>query len=788
MEKHLLSALLATTALLPSHAWAAGDSGENSVQAGEIVVTANKREQNLNDVGLTVAVLSGDVLKDRQVNSLADLAQTIPSLTFSSTVSNTPVFTLRGVGFNEASLGAYPTVSVYADEVPLTFPVLASHSAYDLERVEVLKGPQGTLFGQNATGGAINYIVAKPTGEFQAGADLSYGRFNEVIGEGFVSGPLSDTLAARLSGRFERADGWQISNSRPDDRNGEVENYMGRLQLAFEPSGGMRFLLNVNGWVDKSEPLASQYIGLTPQNPILDPQVELAPFSPLTPRAADWTDGTPFADNWMWQSSFRADIDLSDSLTLTSLTSYTDYKKRQGVDPDGLPDRVQQLDLNEGDIRNFSQEIRISNGGSYDLRWVVGGNYEHSKVNESFFTAIPDSSSNATLGAVFGYPITNATSSVSQKLTNFAFFGNIEYDVISNVTAKAGVRYTEAKSSATSCNADLTGNPNDSGAFFYDILLGGAFGAYQPGDCFAINDQPAAVGDVQPGAPGAFTGSLREDNISWRVGLDWKPQPDILLYANVAKGYKAGSFATLSAFVFSQYAPVTQESVLSYEAGLKASLLGRTLQVNGAAFYYDYKGKQLRSKFDAGPFGILDQLQNVPKSTVKGFELEFVAQPIPNLTLSSNFTYLDAKIDEFSGINPGGVQADFAGTDIPYTPKYQVGANVDYTFPLNDGLDGFIGSSLTFRSSTSAVIGGDLNPLTLVASALNGAPVFEIKDYVLVDLRAGVETSDGRWRFSAWGKNIFNEYYLQDVRANFDVVDRNAGKPATYGVSLGFRY
>lgn len=267
-------------------------TAERPQDSGEIVVTANKREQRLNDVGITVSVLSGDALQNRQINSLEDLANATPGLSFTNSANGTPVYTLRGVGFYETSLGAYPTVSAYVDEAPLAFPVLSSHSAYDLERVEILKGPQGTLFGQNATGGAINYIAAKPTDTLEAGGSLSYGRFNQVIGEAFISGPLAPNLGARLAGRIERADGWQVSNSRPGDRNGKVENYMGRLLINFDPTDRLRFKLNVNGWKDKSETQAPQYIALFPQAPpFLTPQLAASPFSAERPRASDWTPG-----------------------------------------------------------------------------------------------------------------------------------------------------------------------------------------------------------------------------------------------------------------------------------------------------------------------------------------------------------------------------------------------------------------------------------------------------------------------------------------------------------------
>src|SRR3546814_835652 len=160
-------------------------------QVGEIVGTANKREQNLNKVGLTISALSGEALQKQRVTNVADLAKVTPGLTFAPTPNSTPVYTLRGVGFFEASLAAYPDVSLYIDQVPLSLPAMSSLTAFDLERVEVLKGPQGTLFGNNATGGAINFIAAKPTRDLHYGADLSYGRFNTIAVGGVISGPTT---------------------------------------------------------------------------------------------------------------------------------------------------------------------------------------------------------------------------------------------------------------------------------------------------------------------------------------------------------------------------------------------------------------------------------------------------------------------------------------------------------------------------------------------------------------------------------------------------------------------
>jgi iron complex outermembrane receptor protein len=752
---------------------------------GEIIVTANKREQKLNDVGITVAVVSGAQLQNRQINSLADLANTVPSLSYTTSANGTPVYTLRGIGFYETSLGSYPTVSTYVDEVPLAFPVLSSHSAYDLERVEVLKGPQGTLFGQNATGGAINYIAAKPSDKFGAGVDLTYGRFNQVIGDAYITGPITDTIQYRAAGRVERMDGWQISNSRPDDRNGKQRNYMGRLQVAFEPRDGMKFLVNANGWKDGGETQAPQYEGLQPQQAFLDPDIANAKFSPQTDRAADWTPGVPRKNNRFWQTSLRGDIDIIDGITLTSITAYTDYRQRQGDEGDGLPAESLDLPQDNGRIKDFSQEVRLSNGAHGRFRWVVGGNYEHSTVDQQVLLVFPDSSAHQTFGQVFGYPIGDGvTYSTDQKFRNYAFFGNAEYDVASTITLKGGVRYTNARDTANICSRDTSGEANSTGGFFYNILLGGAFGPYN-GQCFVINNLPTTVNGVAPGSPGEYGGTLQQHNVSWKAGLDWKPRPGILVYVSAARGYKAGSFPTVSASVFSQYLPVKQESVLAYEGGFKATLIDRTLQFNAAGFYYDYSNKQLRSKVDDPTFGILDILQNIPKSTVAGFEIELNATPTRGLSINTAFTYLKATIDKFTGVNAAGLAANFDNTPIPFTPKYQVGTNVDYTFPVSDRLDAFVGGGLSYRSKTYSVVGGEFNPPTATPQ---GLPIFMIKDYALLDLRAGIKSHDDRWRLEVWGKNITNTYYYTNVVAATDTIGRYTGLPATYGVSVGYKF
>jgi len=765
-------------------------AGEGTFSAGEIIVTANKREQKLNDVGLTVQVLTGQVLRERQVTSLEDIANTVPGLTYANTATNTPVFTLRGVGFNEASIGAIAAVTVYQDQAPLAFSVLATHSAYDLERVEVLKGPQGTLFGQNSTGGAINYVTAKPTNQTAAGLQVSYGRFNEVNAEGYISGPLSDTLKGRIAIRTEQGDAWQISNSRPDGpdgRNGKTRNLMGRLLLDYEPSDTLRIQANVNGWIDHSDPPAPQFTGLhLTRPPGWDFIANYAAAYPVTdnPRDADWDENGIRGRTKMAQGSLRADIGLGGDITLTSLSSGATYKTRKLVEYDGTPFSAGQYDL-VGHIRTFNQELRLSNGSASDTRWIVGGTAERSHTDQEGYGVFSASSNTLFLGTVLGYPIGQSTWSNTQKITNLAVFGNVEFDVSPTVTLKGGVRYTDSRIKGRTCNADFSGDPTDTGGFFYDIVLGGAFGTYPTGSCFLANDLGRTINGVEPGAPGEYADTLHEDNVSWRVGIDWKAADGLLLYANAAKGYKAGSFAAASGSSFRNMLPVRQESLMAYEGGFKATLLDRMLQINGAAFYYDYKDKQVRGKFIAPPFGTLDGVINIPEASIRGGELELSARPMEGLTLDFAVTYVDGKVDSYVGINGADVAGDFAGTRLPFTPKWQLSFNPSYTFPISESTSFFMGGSVNYKSDTTTVIGGDVNPANADPADLI---LNHLNSYTLVDVRAGVTLNDGRLRIGAYGKNIFNEYYVTNVRNASDMAARYLGRPRTYGIQLSYTY
>ena len=803
VSKRLLLRSAAIMALIvPPMATRAQDAGtpghtgrEAASDIAEIVVTANKREQSLNDVGLTVTALSGDTLKSQHVSTLEDLARVVPSLTFQPTAYATPVYTLRGVGFYDSSLASYPTVSVYLDEAPQPLPVLTSHSAYDLERVEVLKGPQGTLFGNNSTGGAINFIAAKPTNEFETGGDLTYGRFSRVEGNAYVNGPLSENLKGRIAVNGARSDDWQRAVSQPGG-NGQTTYIASRLLLDWQASDTLRFQFNANGWVDNSDPQSPQFNALIPQFPAtVSPRLTSRPFTLNNARATDYSLASkPRSHQEMGQVTLRADFEIVPDVTVTSLTSYSGYNKNAALELDGTP--VADTDIPEitGRINSFSQELRIANEGSAKFRWVIGGNYERTNVNE--FDQI--NFSEGSLAPVFNF--TGDRVRTAQQLRNYAGFANGEFDVSKQITLKSGVRFTQANRNFSNCTFD-----NGDGTFagvFQGLANAIQFG-FVPVPGFTPTGVPIApltttscVGldnvtfDGTPATylPGELHAKLNQNNVSWRVGVDFKPSEDILIYANVAKGYKSGSFPFLSGASFEQNSAVTQEALLDYEAGFKISAADRRLQFNGATFLYKYDNKQLRAKVPDPIFGLLDALVNVPKSDLKGVELEVQYRPVRGLNLSVAGSYIDSKIKAFTNYSASNTLTNFSGSPIPYTPKYQLNAAIDYRWDVGQ-VRPFIGANLSYRSDQFSNIGGSrgvVPPLNF-RSDRPLSDIFTINGYALLDLRAGIESADSTWSVSIFGKNVTNTLYATNIQTSYDTVHRYTGLPTTYGITVGIK-
>lgn len=798
--------------------------------SGVIVVTANKRLQAINNVGLTISAASGDDLSNRGVEGPEDLAKLVPGFTFTQSLYSTPVFTLRGIGLYDATFGAAPSVAVYGDEVPRNVPTMSDALDLDVERVEVLKGPQGTIFGQSATGGAVNYIFAKPTRTLRYGFGASYERFDRAEASGYISGPLTEGVQARLAVKAIGGGAWQRSLSRPDDENGATRKLMGRLTVNLQPTDAMQIQLSGTAVRDRSDPLAPQYVR-TLLN-IYGSQAQLAasgnPFgivdaaryadltNPASPgfdasflgrqavvvgrlsspnasvaagarallgtpasnnaRDAEWTPGLlGKSDNNYLQGTARMDYDLTDALTLTSVSALARKELAYAQDLDGTTARVVDVPL-DGEVKSFNQELRLAYNADR-LNALVGVAYDNVRTKQNNFFFLGDYSANADL-------ITLTLNNFTSRMRSYAAFGNIEFEVIDNLTLQGGIRYTKNKQNATYCYNDPPIDTAQGTAFLFGAALNSVPITIAPGQCFPT------TGDLLLGTARStldpVEADLTEDNISYRVGANYKFASGLLLYGTISQGYKAGIFSAIGASRVLQYTPATQEKVVAYEAGFKAPLANRAVQLNGAAFYYDYKDKQVRGRIQDTVFGLLEKMLNVPKSYIYGVEGELTVRPMEGLNLSASATYLKSKVtgnysatpDGSLVYNAAGYTGNFKGSELPYTPNFSAALDGQYEFPINARLKAFAGGTLVYQGSQNTTF---TNP---------GLPAddFEIDGYATLDLRAGVTSADDRWRFTVYGQNVTDKSYVTAVSTFLDTIIRYRGKPAVYGVSVAYRY
>jgi iron complex outermembrane receptor protein len=836
MRKNFMVGCAAISIAVLGSGTAFAQAGEGASTDGEIIVTANKREQSVNDVGLTITAATGEALTNRGISGPADLAKLVPGFTFTQSIYSTPVYTLRGIGLYDATFGASPSVSVYSDQIPRNVPVMSDALDLDIERVEVLKGPQGTLFGQSSTGGAINYIVAKPTREFSAGIYGSYERFDRFELSGFVSGPLGEKAAARLAVKGITGGAWQRSLSRPNDENGDARKLMGRLTVDLEPSDGIKIELMATGVKDRSDPQAPQYAGSkynvysaaalaaananpATRNPfgIVDNK-QYADFTTASSpgfdstflgtqttlvsrlnganaadaagaratlgtqisdkaRDGEWTPGfLTKSDNSYYQLSGRVDFDLTDSITVTSISALAEQKLAYNQDLDATVARSGGVPL-DGSVKTFNQEVRLA-GTTDTLNWLVGASYDNVRAIQNNKFELYDYSGN------FGGLIVLTENNFSSKMRSYGLFANAELEVTPSLTVQAGVRYTNNKQQATYCYNDPVEDVGQGTAFVFGQFLNSVPINIKPGECFVTAGSLLTGNAKSTLVP--VVSNLQEDNVSFRFGVNYKFDQGALIYATVSQGYKSGIFSAIGASSASQYTPAGQEKVVAFEAGFKAPLADGKVQLNAAAFYYDYSNKQVRGRISDAVFGLLEKMLNVPKSRIFGLEGELVLRPAEGLNLSASATYLDAKVtqnysqtpDGLKVFNAAGYSGNFKDSFLPYTPKFSANADIQYEFAVGNDLKAFVGGTVTYQGSQNATF----------TTAILPAVDFVIPGYATVDARLGVASSDDRWRASLFGRNLTNKSYITGVSTYLDTRNRYRGRPLVYGLSLAYKY
>jgi iron complex outermembrane receptor protein len=768
--------LLVSTAMIgaiaaPAFAQTAPTTSTDKASSGvqDIIVTAQKRSQSLHDVGITVNVVGRAQLARQGVVTVADLSKAVPGFTVAANSDGTPIYTLRGVSFNSINLGTTPTVTVYIDEAPLPFSIMTEGALLDLEHVEVLKGPQGTLFGQNATGGAINYVAAKPTSSFEAGVTGTFSRFDTFDGQAYVSGPLTDTLKARLALGGTSSGPWQQSTSR-DDTFGDQRKMTGRLLLDWRPTSRLHISTNVNGWLDRSDTQAPQFVTQRISIPA-EAAPGLTSFAPTiqNARSADWNANTPFRrNNSFYQGILRADYELAKDITLTSLTDYSKVRIRSLTELDGTPLTIQTL-RTTGNVSAINQEFRVTGAApAAGLHYILGVNFQSDRSFEQQHFFIPLISSTRNVAGFGSFDSSIAEAHQTNK--SYAMFANVDWDITDRLTLSGGLRKTWIDHKSVGCSRDDGNGMEAAVVNSLSQALRGAFGlppgpTIGPGDCVTLGADFAIADPRQ---------SLRETNLSWRANVSFKLNPDILLYATASRGFKGGNFPIAAAANYVSLLPVKQEELTAYEAGTKLRLFDRSLTINAAGYYYDYKNKQLLTNQIDPIFGLLFRVANIPKSSVRGFDVDATWAPTRNLTLRTAVTYADSKVGTYQGFDVFGNNVPLTGHPFNLAPKWISVSDAEYRHALSSKLDGFVGASLVYNSKTY--------------SDLADSPTLEIRQFTTLDLRAGVTSKSGKWQAMVFGRNVTNVYHWNFAQAGGDSVLRYASQPATYGITVGLKY
>jgi iron complex outermembrane receptor protein len=691
----------------------------------EIIVSAQKRAERLQDVPIAIDAFGSDMIDALGINELQDLSEQSPGVFFKNLDVAQPQVFIRGIGTVQFDASSEQPVGIFIDEVYVARHTASTGSLYDIERIEVLKGPQGTLYGRNTIGGAINVVTRAPSDEFEGYGEVELGRFNMFNFSGAVSGPLiKDKLSARVAFSSRDRDGWTRNAVTGNYNNDENSNAI-RAKLHYTPNDALEIDLSADYSKDRLAGLNQELKG-TQSFPFAAPQTELTPDDPFT--AHHSIDG--FFNRNVWGMSGRVTYNMED-ISITSITAYREHDLEAARDLDAGPAAL--LDIREFEKGNqFSQELRIaSEYADSKINWLAGLFYFKEKADRTeiwplasllditlpdFFaksigivpnsTAVPAFFSTQDFQGDYSWRLDNENK-------NFAAFGQVSFNIIDQVTITGGLRYSYEKKKGTHYIGTDAAVP---------------FAAF-------VNPGPGWTG-----GPVSLVVPVAKDwsSLDPSVTIDFRPFEDALFYASYKKGFKSGGFQHRPADAALAATPYDPESVEVYELGAKTQWFDRRLQLNASGFMYDYTNLQLLS---LKPGSIVTFTDNVAAASIDGFELEAVAYPLAGVMLTAGYSYLDATYDRF--IDSSGI--DRAGQNLPRVPKNTFNATAQYSFDVGD-----IGI-MTIRGEYSWR--DEIFFLPDNAEPNRDGPVS------LFNASITFESPDERWKLSLWGKNLTDKVY-----------------------------
>ncbi len=741
---HLLQcAILVTTlGMLPAYA-------ASKVALEEVMVTATKRTESLQDVAMSVSAFNEQTIREANINDADDLAIISPALTITTnTQPNSAAFRIRGIGTSQSDIALEPSVGIFVDDVYLNRSGLGMSDLTDIERIEILQGPQGTLYGKNTNAGAISIITRRPnTEQYEGYLEATLGDYDLQQYIAAASGPITDTLAFRLTGSNLQRDGYLENNGPGDNMNNADEwNIIGKL--LYQPTEALSILFN------------GTYVERTPKCCAPDAKAGASVNEQLIAEGFEPDKNDPFdyetAVNieQKFHSEFTSLSTVIDYQlewgALKSITNWTDNTSENSYDPDRSQlDVMSYLDANSAND-TLSEELRVTFDQGDAFEYMLGFFYFESTIKggdgnpfvflgEDFLTqgnqqqAFLD-----TLPAPLNFiarPGDSLRAKSSIDTTSVAVFGQSTWNIYDNWRVTGGLRWTDEEK-----HADLFTEINST-----------APSAALTGQSF--------LSSVSTPIDDSFTRST--DNVDWLINTSYDVLADTMLWASVATGTKSGGFNTVNGTP--EQREFEDEDTISYEAGIKSTLLDSRLRVNAALFYTKIHDFQFQEQLEAG---IGTRVSNQAKVETQGLDMEIQAQPLSNLTLTAGLLYMDKyKI----------VAGPQEGDKLPYTADYSYHLSATQVFPLADG-------GLYLRVDYSYM--GD--------HATSGAA--DLRDDQFdnrEDLNAKLGWRNENWNVSVWGKNLTNDKYAAFTATTFPVTSTDAfwlAPPRTYGATLRYEF
>lgn len=758
---------IAVSAALTTSAAYAEDTKKESSGIERIQVTTQKKVESIQDVGIAVSALSGEDLARKGISNVTDMAGALSNVELQDiSGGGLPTLIVRGIGLQDIRANNTPTTPFYIDEVYQASIAQAAFTMFDLERVEILKGPQGGLYGRNATGGAVQVISNKPEFESANGyVKAGIGKWNKAELEGAYGKQLSDTVAIRVSGKSLTSDDTYTHSVTENKDHGEADVWGGRFLVRFRPTDDLDILLKIHGGEDKSETdllrSAAVFAGNTAYKV---PGISVEALTVNTcdvPGAASCytmngqthqeqgiagnvhhsTSSTLPRLNNSWNGlSLRIDWSLGD-YDLTSITAKDSMDHGRDTDFDGQQFEAQHLDY-RSELDSTSQELRLSHSED-NYSWIIGASHGKDDIVEN--TVL-----NGAQGALQAFGLTSVDQNYVQESTSTSIYGHLDYAINERLTAIAELRYTDEEKS----------------------MVGGSF---------VPNSGGIALSKIDD--------SISFDAVSGKLGLTYQVNEDAMFYANLSRGFKSGGFPGGIATNAAALVPYEQETVYAIELGSKTEWMDNRVRLNGAIFHYDYQDQQGIAQItnELTGEGVIKKLTNLGDTKVVGAEIDLTLIPADGWYIEMNLGFTDAKIndsefftkDTFVGSRHPDSDLALQGARLPNVADWSFNTTIGYEHELSESVLGIIQVGYALKDDTD---------LSLAISSKEQR-FYNEDGYGLADIRYTVMDIDEVWSLSAYIKNATDKQYRTTARPDgLNGFYEMYGAPRSFGVTFTYNW